>query len=783
MPFNVALSGIRAANTDLDVTGNNIANASTIGFKESRAEFGDIFAGSILGSTQNTAGSGVNLLNIRQQFSQGNLDFTDNALDLAINGQGFFITSNQGDQLFTRAGAMGLDNEGFIASNSGGRIQGFAADANGNINGTLSDLQIDASTQPPRQTTVSELQVNLDSNEEVLESIGTGFTTDGAAIGVAQLGLEQATTTTLNAGPIAALPIDFNTNPTTFDITLNGALPASGNGAVSINLGASTANSVQDIANLINSKIFGAAAPINVQALADSGELRFQDLTEGVGSNISLSNITGGNALSTSLSGAPASVAGIAEVDNGYASQTLEFTNPEGDIFLFTSEEAASASRTASELNALAGVTATATTQARVLGGTFDNSNNNMTLNGVTLTATTLDGIANQINQLTTSNLPGVTAQVNAVGDLEIVSSIGADLRFGFTDAGAAGALNIIGRSGTGTQTVNNQTDAAVIGGSINIQLSEGFALADATPNVGNLFAPLTPASFTEVPINSFDPNRQETFNHSTTSTVFDSLGNSHRLEQFFVKQPFDPNDASTSPNQWKLFIQIDGQNVGDPDPSLPSPQGTEPSLVEFNINFNADGSLNQALSDPILISNWVPRDQNGDPTGALGPLNVLQGGLIPVQEPPTSSNFEVDLAGTTQFGSPFGVENQDQNGFASGRLSGLDINEEGIIFARFTNGETRTLGQVALANFNNVEGLRPVGDTQWAQSSDTGEPTIGGPGTASLGTVTAGALEESNVDLSEQLVNLIIAQRNFQASSRTIETANTITQTIINIR
>src|SRR5690554_399059 len=110
MPFNTALSGIRAASSDLDVTGNNIANASTTGFKSSRAEFGDIYAGSILGTTANTPGSGVNLQNIRQQFSQGNRVFTDNSLDLAINGTGFFVTSNGGDRQYTRAGAFGLDD-------------------------------------------------------------------------------------------------------------------------------------------------------------------------------------------------------------------------------------------------------------------------------------------------------------------------------------------------------------------------------------------------------------------------------------------------------------------------------------------------------------------------------------------------------------------------------------------------------------------------------------------------------------------------------------------------
>src|SRR5690606_38222323 len=134
-----------------------------------------------------------------------------------------------------------------------------------------------------------------------------------------------------------------------------------------------------------------------------------------------------------------------------------------------------------------------------------------------------------------------------------------------------------------------------------------------------------------------------------------------------------------------------------------------------------------------------------------------------------SSSNFEIDLGDTTQFGSIFAVEDRDQNGYATGRLAGLDVGADGIIFARFTNGETQTLGQVALANFNNVDGLKPVGGTMWAQTFETGEAIIGAPGSASLGAINAGTLEESNVDLSEQLVNLIIAQRNFQANAKTI--------------
>ncbi|MGD8176796.1 flagellar hook-basal body complex protein [Marinimicrobium sp. ARAG 43.8] len=785
MPFNIALSGIRAASADLDVTGNNIANASTTGFKSSRAEFGDIYGGSILGTTATTPGSGVNLQKIRQQFNQGNRNITDNSLDLAINGTGFFVTSNAGERQYTRAGAFGINDDGFIVSNTGALLQGFSADANGNINGTLGDLQVDVSVQAPRQTTLSLARFNLDANQAVLESRGTSFGTDGAAVGLAQTGLKEATSTRMDLGAIAT-PIDFSANPTTFDIELVGSSPASGNGTVSVTLDSSTANSMQDIANLINSEIFGAPSPINVQAVVNGGQLVFQDLTEGVSSNINLSNInapSGANALSNALNAAPPSVAGIPEVTNGYLAQTLEFETPDGGSVTFTSEENASAAQTASELNALTGITASAQTNARILSGTFNNGNNNFTLNGVTLSSTTLDALANEINGLSTSQLPGIRAEVTATGDLQITSRVGTDLRFGFGGSLAPGSMDVVGRTGTGIQSVNNNTDDVIIGGSVTVQMEEGYALNSTSPTVGNIFAPLTDDSFTEVAINAFDPDNQGSFNHSTSSSIYDSMGNPHTLEQYFVRQPYDPADPSTSPNHWVMYVQVDGQNVGDPDPTLPPPQNTEATMASFNVHFNSDGTLNETLSDEMLISNWTPLNDDGSSTGALGPLNVLQGGQLPVTEPPSSSNFEISLDGTTQFGERFGVEQQDQNGYSTGRLSGLDIGEDGTIFARFTNGEAEVLGQVALANFNNIEGLKPVGDTSWVQTADSGEPIIGAPGTAQLGDVIAGALEESNVDLSAQLVNLIIAQRNFQASSKTIETANQITQTIINLR
>jgi flagellar hook protein FlgE len=234
--------------------------------------------------------------------------------------------------------------------------------------------------------------------------------------------------------------------------------------------------------------------------------------------------------------------------------------------------------------------------------------------------------------------------------------------------------------------------------------------------------------------------------------------------------------------NRWNIYVLIDGEDVGDPDPNLPPPANSAPTRARFDVRFNADGTLNAAGSDAILISNWVPLDGNGEPNGAVGPQNVLAGGGLPVNDPPTSSNFEVRLNDTTQYGSEFNVSRIDQNGYTTGQISGLNIDQRGVVVARFTNGQNQVLGQIALADFGNVQGLNPIGNTAWVQTNDSGEPVIGAPGAGSLGTITSGALEDSNVELSEQLVQLILAQRNFQANARTISTADEITQTIINI-
>ena len=403
MSFRVAISGLKAASGDLATIANNVANATTNGFKRSRAEFSDVFAVSDLGSSSSTPGSGVRLSSISQQFSQGNITFTDNNLDLAISGRGFFIVDDGGTQVYTRAGSFGVDRNGFLSNSQGKQLIAFSADASGNVTGAASPLQINTASIPPQATADMTLSLNLDASE----------------------------------------------------------------------------------------------------------------------------------------------------------------------------------------------------------------------------------------------SQPGI----------------------------------------------------------------------------------------------AFDPNNPSSFNHSTSTTIFDSLGNSHLASFYYVKTAVD--------NQWESYTTVDGVTVSGPD----------------NIQFSSAGVLTVPATGTVNVAAFTPAG----------------GGA--------AMNLALNYADTTQFGSPFAVNAISQDGFATGRLSGLDIDAEGIIFARFTNGQSRVEGQLALADFPNPQGLSPLSETSWGETFSSGSVVVGSPGTSSLGLIQAGALEDSNVEISEELVDMIIAQRSFQAAAEVISTNDAVTQSIINLR
>ncbi|GMV60700.1 MAG: flagellar hook protein FlgE [Burkholderiaceae bacterium] len=406
MSFQQGLSGLNIAAKNLDAIGNNVANASTVGYKAARAEFADVFANSLAGGAGVQIGIGAQVAAVRQQFSQGNIVTTSNPMDVAINGSGFYRLSTNGTISYARNGQFSLDRDGYIVTNSGARLTGYPADPNGQIvASTPIDLQVSLANIAPRATADARVAINLDSRENV---------------------------------PAAA------------------------------------------------------------------------------------------------------------------------------------------------------------------------------------------------------------------------------------------------------------------------------FSIADPT-----------------------------SYNSSTAMTVYDSQGNAHTLTLYFRK---------SAANTWDVYGAADGAVLNG---------GAALGTMTFGGNGLLPGNATMNASIPLT-------------NGAASPL------AFPITFP---------VSDMTQFGVNFSVSQLQQDGFTTGRLAGFAIGSDGVILGRYTNGQTRAQGQIVLANFVNAQGLAALGGNEWAETSESGQPLVATPGSGNLGTLQSGALEEANVDLTEELVKMITAQRVYQANAQTIRTQDQVMQTIVNLR
>jgi flagellar hook protein FlgE len=301
--------------------------------------------------------------------------------------------------------------------------------------------------------------------------------------------------------------------------------------------------------------------------------------------------------------------------------------------------------------------------------------------------------------------------------------SFGVD-RDGFVVNNQNQRLQIFPVTTTGTYNTGTLSD---------LQLATNDAAPQATSTAD--FGINLPADAQQPAVAVFDPNNAATYNHSTAITIYDSLGATHTANVYFVK--------TATPNQWDARFYIDGTAVGGAN----------------TMTFSNAGALTAPATGAFTLPAYTP------PSGAA-PITL-----------------SANMLTSTQYGSTFSVNTLKQDGFTSGRLSSIDVDTSGVVFARYTNGRSQPLGQVALSNFANPQGLRPLGDTTWGETFTSGDPVRGSAGTSSFGLIQAGALESSNVDLTAQLVNMITAQRNFQANAQMISTADQVTQTIINIR
>lgn len=242
------------------------------------------------------------------------------------------------------------------------------------------------------------------------------------------------------------------------------------------------------------------------------------------------------------------------------------------------------------------------------------------------------------------------------------------------------------------------------------------------------------PANSTVPPVAPFNPANSQTYNQSTSTTVYDSLGNSYAATFFFTQ--------TATPGQWSVNMTVNGTQVGGPQ----------------TLTFSNTGAVATPVGGALNFNGFTPPG----------------GGQV--------MNMSFNFGQTTQYGGDFGVTSITQNGYATGQLSTVSITPSGIVSAVYTNGRSTQLGQLAMANFPNPQGLKQLGNTNWAETFTSGTVVEGAAGSAGFGTIQSGALESSNVDLTTQLVNMITAQRAFQANAQVITTANQLSQTVINI-
>jgi len=236
------------------------------------------------------------------------------------------------------------------------------------------------------------------------------------------------------------------------------------------------------------------------------------------------------------------------------------------------------------------------------------------------------------------------------------------------------------------------------------------------------------------------------TYNSVTSLLAYDAKGQDVALTYYFQKSATDT---------WNVFVTANGAPING-TLAAPSPTTT--------ITFPANGGAPTAPPGPVSFD--IPASTNSVGAQTLPIVGVM-----------------LDLSGATQYGAGFGVTNLTQNGYAPGQLNGISIEANGIVMARYSNGQSKPAGQIELATFRNPQGLQPRGGNAWAGTYASGDPVRGVPGEGNLGVLQSGALEESNVDLTAELVAMITAQRVYQANAQTIKTQDQVLQTLVNLR
>ena len=938
MSFYTSLTGLKAATTELALTSNNIANVGTSGFKKSRASFGDIFATSPLQKSTSVVGQGVSLKEVRQEFSQGNVEFSSNTLDLAISGEGFFpLKSADGlTDIYTRNGSFVLNEQFNVVNSSGQALLAAAVDSSGKADlEKLSRLAIPVSTSgQATETSEIQLALNLPSDAEVIDSQfnrnNPATYNKSTALSVYDSGGNSYLATIYyvkTANATANSPTNkYQTYVFVGDDQVNPALQQ----ATDENQERLYVNkygelqpfsAVEDL--LVNRKTQKFSLDdltdvrTSVPATVEGAKLP-NDLTADQGYNFNAA-VAGGEFTAAQLrnfmtvdvdnSGNPTTVdlSGLAVNNRNYTGVELatfiqnQLNTKFGDERFF---DLSTASARTFKVNFTSGG---ATKVAAIdLGATFDTDAKKLSATTEQVVAaiqtkldaaTTAGGLgadkvevsydyANReflfkpssssdsvaLSSDATNNLFKTTPTLVNAGPTgsygQTVTPNGAlqrvenEQRYGIKVAydGAKQTFSFSsGSTGDTSQVDVNfsvptfNADTGVPTGAVDDDgnptlqanlLSASFMGFEVTGTADSKYSELPseeavrgvvslPAisQGSSIAVNVNNNFSVDASNNTFVVSVDDVKGtlvlptsSGYTLDSFIVELEKGINqlasangstvsgvkvayDATTNglvftsgTTGTDSFIKVSGSatwglaNIGSgrgttttwikPSQSADTVNGVSVNkyIDEFGVETaSADGFSTLPEWSPIFLDKGeLTFDTSGNlvsPTGGAQLDTVfLAGGR-------GALNLSIDYTGTTQFSQAFAVKAQSQDGSPEGDLVGVDIGDDGLVVASYSNGSQESLGKIVLTTFASNEGLRQNGDSSYLSSAKSGAAAFGEAGTAGFGTIRAGARERSNVDLTTELVGLITAQRNFQANAKAIETSSALTSAIINIR
>ena len=744
------VTGLQAHQIAMDVEGNNIANVNTVGFKYNRANFDDlIYQTSRIATAPQNQHGGVNNMEVglgtqinstTRIFKQGSLQTTDKQTDIALQGDGFFMVSSDGGKTtyYTRNGDFSRDSEGNFVDNGGNIVQGWMRDEEtGEIDPTrpIGDIKIPVGlTVPARATTNRALKGNLDSGNDVGNKKIPIYKLDQFHNGV---DLD-------NDGTIAGNEIhdENNVGENRFYVNRNGEQRMTERGA---DLGV-LFNNNGDAYNLRDAQGTGGQGIWASYADAKTNALDLGAAADGTfatppapGKNLDITlngqNITGTNIMT---------IGQLAALINGKYSETgVEASVTNGNKLVLTNRNNT--------------------------GTTVNTKNIKMTVNNATDWAgtdfvdtkiiTAYQYVYNKTNVAATHTYDDAhEREVTTTEDLRKAMQEDARKFTNYTHEQNPTTLAATNNNNGVEVTVNEhgqyqfKNPSATGAKDMNISVT---GLTNATKNVTEnvkFTASMAPISGS---LSAGGSTRvTDSLNmaaHSSSTDLYDSLGTKHNIKMDFVKRGYTENGGT----EWTMVIQVAEPN---------SINTVEPrNVVTGYVRFNPDGSL--ATYSPASITFGA---QNGS---AIGQHIELKFGTTQTTDGLTSTDNNSSTADISQ------------DGYASGELHGIRIDQSGTLVGSFTNGRSLGLAQVGVAKFANNQGLAGEGGNLFSRTANSGDPIIGAAQTAGRGKISASSLEMSNVDLSRSLTQLIVVQRGFQANSKTITTSDEMLNTLLQLK